>query len=321
MTNDDHPTLYGSERQLFCLLKSPQLRNSPVLQKLLKFIVYETLEGRGGALNAGKIARRVFGRGNGISSKRDGIVRDSVRRLRIALALHYANRGRNEDVILRLTLGRYTPTFSYRMADGRVDHSQPLMLMDAYNTHVTRQTHKEALLSITQALQTNPESVELQVAYAELLIDSFTLGFGGSGESIEKARTAVENADSREPLHGSWECWPKRPRVGFGFSDTAFRIFILMASRRLKSDRFFTEDYNSRVYTPEGMRWIAENDMSAVLLRHYPELAPALRGIKNAFAPWNPLPLGRKVARAPGHRDLLAERRSTAGPVDQQVLP
>src|SRR6266852_4202663 len=31
--------------------------------------------------------------------------------------------------------------------------------------------------------------------------------------------------------------------TGFGFSDTAFRIFILMASRRLKSDRYFGEDY------------------------------------------------------------------------------
>jgi len=30
-----------------------------------------------------------------------------------------------------------------------------------------------------------------------------------------------------------------------GFSDTAFRVFILMASRRLKSDRFFTRDYNA----------------------------------------------------------------------------
>jgi hypothetical protein len=29
---------------------------------------------------------------------------------------------------------------------------------------------------------------------------------------------------------------------GFGFSDTAFRIFILMASRRLQSDRFLTVD-------------------------------------------------------------------------------
>ena len=30
------------------------------------------------------------------------------------------------------------------------------------------------------------------------------------------------------------------PPEGFGFSDTAFRIFILMASRRLQSDRFLT---------------------------------------------------------------------------------
>jgi hypothetical protein len=78
----------------------------------------------------------------------------------------------------------------------------------------------------------------------------------------------------------------ENPPKGFGFSDTAFRIFILMASRRLKSDRFFTTDYNAKVYTQVGMDWINTNDMSSVLLRHYPELTPALRGVKNPFAPW-----------------------------------
>ena len=73
---------------------------------------------------------------------------------------------------------------------------------------------------------------------------------------------------------------------GFGFSDTAFRIFILMASRRLNSDRFFTTDYNARVYTQTGLDWIDDNDMSTVLLRHFPELLPSLRNVKNAFAPW-----------------------------------
>jgi hypothetical protein len=73
---------------------------------------------------------------------------------------------------------------------------------------------------------------------------------------------------------------------GFGFSDTAFRVFILMASRRLKSDRFFTRDYNAETYTQTGLDWIDETTMSDVLLRHYPELAPALRGVDNAFAPW-----------------------------------
>jgi hypothetical protein len=73
---------------------------------------------------------------------------------------------------------------------------------------------------------------------------------------------------------------------GFGFSDTAFRIFILMASRRLKSDRFFTNDYSPEVYTPEGIEWVESNLFGDVVLRHHPDLAPALEGSKNAFAPW-----------------------------------
>jgi len=76
---------------------------------------------------------------------------------------------------------------------------------------------------------------------------------------------------------------------GFGFSDTAFRIFILMASRRLKSDRFYTFDYRPEVYTQLGMDWINNNSMKSILLRHVPELAPALDGIANPFAPWNSL--------------------------------
>ncbi|MEM7796414.1 MAG: peroxidase family protein [Cyanobacteria bacterium P01_C01_bin.118] len=73
---------------------------------------------------------------------------------------------------------------------------------------------------------------------------------------------------------------------GFGFSDTAFRVFILMASRRLKSDRFFTKDYRAEVYTQLGLDWIANNTMVTVLLRHFPKLGPTLYGIDNAFKPW-----------------------------------
>ena len=73
---------------------------------------------------------------------------------------------------------------------------------------------------------------------------------------------------------------------GFGFSDTAFRVFILMASRRLKSDRFFTRDFRPEVYTQAGFDWVNENTMRDVLLRHFPELEPALAGVENPFAPW-----------------------------------
>ena len=73
---------------------------------------------------------------------------------------------------------------------------------------------------------------------------------------------------------------------GFGFSDTAFRVFVLMATRRLEADRFFTVDYRPEVYTKAGLQWIDANTMSTVLLRHFPELEPALRGVDNPFAPW-----------------------------------
>ncbi|MER5516749.1 peroxidase family protein [Streptomyces sp. NPDC002763] len=75
--------------------------------------------------------------------------------------------------------------------------------------------------------------------------------------------------------------------AGFAFSDTAFRIFILMASRRLNSDRFFTEYYTPEVYSKAGMAWIDDNSMITVLLRHHPELRTALSGLTNAFVPWH----------------------------------
>ncbi|KUN30982.1 heme peroxidase [Streptomyces corchorusii] len=76
-----------------------------------------------------------------------------------------------------------------------------------------------------------------------------------------------------------------RPK-GFAFSDTAFRVFVLMASRRLNSDRFLTRDYTPQVYTPTGLDWIENNTMTSVLLRHFPGLRGSLRSVDNAFAPW-----------------------------------
>jgi Animal haem peroxidase len=75
---------------------------------------------------------------------------------------------------------------------------------------------------------------------------------------------------------------------GFGFSDTAFRIFVLMASRRLKSDRFFTDDYGAKLYTDFGTDYIKKTTMLTLLERHVPEVKPALQGVENAFAPWKP---------------------------------
>jgi heme peroxidase len=80
--------------------------------------------------------------------------------------------------------------------------------------------------------------------------------------------------------------------TGFGFGETMFQIFILNASRRLQADRFYTDCYHEDYYTAEGMRWIDETDLKAVILRHHPELADTgLANIKNAFEPWDEGPV------------------------------
>jgi len=73
---------------------------------------------------------------------------------------------------------------------------------------------------------------------------------------------------------------------GFGFSDTAFRVFILMASRRLKSDRFFTDDFRPEVYTPAGFAWVRDNSLRTVIGRHCGALGPRFADARSMFFPW-----------------------------------
>jgi hypothetical protein len=109
-------------------------------------------------------------------------------------------------------------------------------------------------------------------------------------ELVKALREVYGHPDKVDLMVGMFA---EEPPVGFGFSDTAFRVFILMAGRRLKSDRLFTDDYRPEIYTQAGLNWINDNTMITILLRHFPELTPALRGVDNAFAPW-----GKKRAGA-----------------------
>ena len=101
---------------------------------------------------------------------------------------------------------------------------------------------------------------------------------------LEELRRVYQNDVERLDL--TVGMYAERFPDGFGFSDTAFRIFVLMASRRLNSDRFFTTDYTPEVYSQAGLDWVANNTMSTVLQRHMPDLSPSLREVRNAFAPW-----------------------------------
>jgi len=105
-------------------------------------------------------------------------------------------------------------------------------------------------------------------------------------ESVRRMKEIYRSVDEVDTMVG---LFAETPPEGFGFSDTAFRIFILMASRRLQSDRFLTVDFRPEIYSPFGMDWIANSGMTSILLRHCPDLAAVLPRSANAFAPWRPV--------------------------------
>uniref|UniRef100_A0A3Q7FW38 Alpha-dioxygenase 2 n=1 Tax=Solanum lycopersicum TaxID=4081 RepID=A0A3Q7FW38_SOLLC len=92
---------------------------------------------------------------------------------------------------------------------------------------------------------------------------------------------------------------------GFAISETAFFIFLLMASRRLEADRFFTSNYNEETYTKKGLEWVNTTEsLKDVLDRHYPEMTDKWMNSNSAFSVWdsspqphNPVPLYFRVPK------------------------
>ena len=128
-------------------------------------------------------------------------------------------------------------------------------------------------------------------------------------ELKEMYKGDIERVDLQIGMHA------ETPPAGFGFSDTAFRVFILMASRRLKSDRFITDCFTAEYYTQEGLNWVADNDMRTVLKRHYPELGKSLDGLPNAFQPWREAEAARKsrMSRASAATAPISLQQQTPG--------
>ncbi|KAJ6553187.1 heme peroxidase [Mycena capillaripes] len=93
-----------------------------------------------------------------------------------------------------------------------------------------------------------------------------------------------EDVESVDLLPGTLAESPRA--TGFAFSNTQFQVFILAASRRLMTDRFFTTDYTAAVYTQEGLDWIEKSDLRAVIGRTVPELNASVHSVDNAFKPW-----------------------------------
>ncbi|XP_020215718.2 alpha-dioxygenase 2 isoform X2 [Cajanus cajan] len=78
---------------------------------------------------------------------------------------------------------------------------------------------------------------------------------------------------------------------GFAISETAFFIFLMMASRRLEADRFFTTNFNSKTYTDKGLEWVNRTEsLKDVIDRHFPEMTKNWMRCSSAFSVWDSMP-------------------------------
>ncbi|KAJ3210263.1 hypothetical protein HDU82_008488 [Entophlyctis luteolus] len=73
---------------------------------------------------------------------------------------------------------------------------------------------------------------------------------------------------------------------GFAFSETTFRLFTVVASRRISADRLLTTDYTSAVYTAKGLEIVQKATMASILATNFPELAESLANATNPFLLW-----------------------------------
>jgi hypothetical protein len=116
--------------------------------------------------------------------------------------------------------------------------------------------------------------------------------------------SVVDNIEDVDTVVG-WLAEYTRPH-GYAISETQFVVFILNASRRLFSDRFFTSSFRPEFYTQFGVDWVNHNGpgpiqteagapnghkqpvspLKRVMMRNIPELAPQLKPVINVFDPW-----------------------------------
>ncbi|MES2624975.1 MAG: peroxidase family protein [Pseudomonadota bacterium] len=130
--------------------------------------------------------------------------------------------------------------------------------------------------------------------------------------------TRVDNIEDVDMVVG-WLSEYTRPH-GYAISETQFHIFIINASRRLFSDRFFTSSFRPEFYSHLGYDWVLNNGplddcpyplttrpddsqqclepdpvnghviavspMKRVMMRNIPELRDELMHVVNVFDPW-----------------------------------
>jgi len=105
-------------RELEKILSSSMFRTADRMARFLRFVVEETLQGRGDNLNELLLGMDVYDRDRKFDPRVDSIVRVDAGRLRAKLREFYASEGANSQIVIEIPKGSYKAVFK-RLQDKR----------------------------------------------------------------------------------------------------------------------------------------------------------------------------------------------------------
>src|SRR5436305_14017710 len=112
--SSDIPAPEAIRAALERIVSSPQLESSPSLCRFLRYVVEETLAGRGGQIKEYSLGAEVFARGDDFDPRIDPIVRVQARNLSARKATYYEGPGAEDAVLIDLTKSTTVPVFTCR---------------------------------------------------------------------------------------------------------------------------------------------------------------------------------------------------------------
>jgi hypothetical protein len=115
-------------RQLDRILNNSVFRSSRRYPALLKFIVEQTLDGRGDEIKERVLGIEVFGRAPDYDTNTDHVVRTSAGEVRKRLAQYYVEAGRDDEIRIEVPPGAYVAQF--RLASENLSSRQIVALTE-----------------------------------------------------------------------------------------------------------------------------------------------------------------------------------------------
>jgi hypothetical protein len=164
------------EQALASILVSSVFRTSKQSQRLLQYLVEQTLQGHDEMLKERIVGAQVFGKQSDYNTGDDPIVRNRASDLRKRLAQYYAAEGMGDHVRIELHPGSYHPCFlfssrheSVDRADEALDILPPASASDGAPPHVQQSASASAMQPIGATLEPKGLSPKHVIAIASAL--------------------------------------------------------------------------------------------------------------------------------------------------------